>query len=123
MLTTVDFTIFFDEFLNLKMYMRNSPWAVQNCLEGSGKERTFAAVSLKIALRSINNKSKPNILLMDEVMLKLKGESVNQFNSLLLELKKKINKIIIIEHVHEVPYDMIIEVEKNKDGISSLSVN
>ena len=122
MLTNVDFNVFFDEYLNLKMYMRNAPHAIQNCLEGSGKERSFAAVVLKMALRTINNKSKPNIFLMDEVMLKLKGKSVVQFNDLLLELKKKIDKIIIIEHVHDVPFNTLIEVEKDEDGVSHLSI-
>jgi len=122
-LLNTDFTIFFDEFLNLKMYMRNAPFAIQNCLEGSGKERTFAAIALKIALRTINNSSKPNLMMLDEVMAKLKGESIKQFNDLLINLKNKIDKILIIEHVHEVPYDVLIEVEKNKEGISSLILN
>jgi energy-coupling factor transporter ATP-binding protein EcfA2 len=122
MLTNVDFNVFFDEYLNLKMYMRNAPHAIQNCLESSGKERTFAAVALKYALRSINNKSKPNIFLMDEVMGKLKGKSVEEFNILLLQLKKKIDKIIIIEHNHNIDYNVLIEVEKSDDGVSRLSI-
>ena len=123
MLTNLDFDVFFDEYLNLKMYMKKTPLAIQNTLEGSGKERTFAAIVLKMALRTINNKSRPNIFLMDEVMLKLKGKSVKQFNDLLLFLKTKIDKIIIIEHVHQIPFDIMIEVEKNEDGVSSLTIN
>jgi len=123
MLTNVDFDVFFDEHLNLKMYMKNSPWAIQNLLESSGKERTFGAVALKMALRTVNNKSRPNIFLMDEVMLKLKNKSVTEFNDMLESMKKKIDKIIIIEHVHTVPFDVLIEVEKNKEGVSSLNIS
>jgi len=123
MLTNVDFNVFFDEQLNLKMYMKSSTDSVINLLEGSGKERTFGAVALKMALRTINNKSRPNLFLMDEVMLKLKGKSVQQFNDLLETMKKKINKIIIIEHVHTVPFDVLIEIDKDKNGISSLTIS
>lgn len=122
MLSNVDFNVFFDEFLNLKMYMKNNLSSIQNLLESSGAERTFGAIALKMSLRTINNKSRPNILLMDEVMLKLKGKMVDKFNMLLLQIKKNIDKIIIIEHVHQVPYDVLIEVEKNTDGVSSLTI-
>lgn len=122
MLTNVDFNVFFDDHLNLKMYMKNSKHAIQNLLESSGKERTFGAVALKMALRTINIKSRPNIFLMDEVMLKLKGKSVEEFNNMLEDMKKRIDKIIIIEHVHDVPFDVLIEIEKDKNGVSSLNV-
>lgn len=122
MLSNVDFTVFFDEYLNLKMYMKKQPWAVQNLLESSGSERSFGAVALKMALRAINNKSKPNLLMLDEVMMKLKNHMVDKFNEMLLDMKKKIDKILIIEHVHEIPFDVLIEVEKNEEGISSLKI-
>jgi len=122
MLTNVDFNVFFDEHLNLKMYNKDFPHAIQNLLECSGAERTFGATALKMALRTINNNSRPNIFLMDEVMLKLKNKSVDEFNDMLLAMKNKIDKIIIIEHVHTVPFDVLIEIEKNKKGISSLTI-
>jgi len=122
MLTNVDFNVFFDEHLNLKMYDKKMPNSLQNLLEGSGKERTFGAIALKLALRTINQKSRPNLLLLDEIMLKLKGKSVTEFNNMLLYMKSKIDKIIIIEHVHDIPFDILIEVEKGKDGVSSLKI-
>ena len=122
MLSNVGFNIFFDEFLNLKQFDKIKPDAIINCLEGSGKQRVFAALSLKMALRTINTKSRPNFLLLDEVMGKLKGVSINEFNNLLELMKKKIDKIIIIEHYHEIPYDLLIEVKKDKNGVSSLTI-
>ena len=121
MLTNVDFNVFFDETLNLKMYMKDTPQSIQNLLESSGSERVFGAIALKMALRTINTKSRPSLLLLDEIMGKFKNDMVDKFNFLLVSLKTKIDKIIIIEHVHQVPYDVLITVEKNK-GLSSLSI-
>ncbi len=124
MLTNVDFNVFFDESLNLKMYMKNdTKQAIINVLEGSGMERTFTAVALKMALRTINNKSRPNLLLLDEIMGKLKGDSVDKFNFLLNSLKTKIDKIFIIEHTHNIDYDILISVEKDINGVSSLTID
>jgi len=122
MLTNVDFNVYFDDQLNLKMYDKKMPYSLQNLLEGSGKERTFGAIALKLALRTINQKSRPNLLLLDEIMLKLKGKSVTEFNNMLLYMKSKIDKIVIIEHVHDIPFDILIEVEKGENGVSSLKI-
>ena len=123
MLTNVDFNVFFDETLNLKMYNKSFPNAIMNCLESSGMERTFAAIALKVALRNINTKSRPSLLFLDEVLGKLKGKSVDKFNTLLEILKTKIDKILIIEHTHEVPWDFLLEVQKNDKGISSITIS
>jgi energy-coupling factor transporter ATP-binding protein EcfA2 len=72
-----------------------------------------------MSLRKINNKSKPNIILVDEIINKIVDKSVDEFIDLLYELKKHINKIIIIEHVHQMKYDYLINVKKDKNGISS----
>lgn len=122
LLSNVDFNVYFDEYLDLKMFNKLFPNAIQSSLTGSGMERTFTAVVLKIALRNINTKSKPNILLLDEVMGKLKGQSVDKFNFLLNTLKTKIDKILIIEHTHNIDYDILISVEKDKNGVSSLNI-
>jgi len=122
LLVNVDFNVFFDDNLDLVLYDKKTPAILQRLLTCSGAERSFGAVALKMALRTINTKSRPSILLLDEVMLKFKNEMVTKFNEMLLSLKNKVDKIIIIEHVHPVDYDVLIEVEKNADGISSLNV-
>ena len=96
MLTNVDFNVFFDETLNLKMYMKDTPQSIQNLLESSGSERVFGAIALKMALRTINTKSRPSLLLLDEIMGKFKNDMVDKFNFLLVSLKTKIDKIIIL---------------------------
>ena len=55
-------------------------------------------------------------------MGKLKGESVEKFNFLLNTLKSKIDKIIIIEHTHHIDWDLFISVDKDKNGVSSLTI-
>lgn len=121
-LTDVDFTIFFDDELNIKLSSNNKLDVSQNVIESSGKERTFSSVALKIALRSINNKSRPNLLIFDEIMGKLIDVSVEEFVKLLETVKNDVDKLIIIEHVHSINYDYIINVTKDEQGISSLSI-
>lgn len=122
LLNNVDFSVYFDESLNLKLAMNNAPGIEQNLLESSGKERTFGAIALKMALRMINNKSKPNFIFFDEVMTKLVDNSVDEFIEMLENAKKIIDKIIIIEHIHPIPYDALIEVTKDNKGVSSLKI-
>jgi len=121
LLSNLDFNLLFDEDLNLKMKSKVSQKSY-NAVEGSGMERTFNACALKMSLRKINNTSKPNIILFDEIMNKLVDKSVDEFVSLLYELKNHLDKIIIIEHIHQMKYDYLINVEKDKEGISSFEI-
>lgn len=122
LLIDVDFIVFFDDDLNLKMSSKSRLDVVYGILDGSGKERTFAAITLKLALRKINNMSKPNIILLDELMGKLVGESVDSFIQLLDIIKNTIDKVIIIEHIHPINFDVLIDVEKDDNDISSLKI-
>ena len=121
LLTNINFILFFDEDLNLKL-QHDGLDGVINCIEASGAERVFSSVVLKMVLRVINFKSKPNILFLDEVLNKCFGKTVDRFMELLDTLKSKIEKIVIIEHNNEVVSDLIINVIKDKDGISSFEV-
>jgi len=121
LLSNLDFNLLFDDNLNLKMKSKING-KTYNAVEGSGMERTFNACTLKMALRRINNTSKPNIILFDEIMNKLVDKSVEEFTELLYELKNHIDKIIIIEHIHQMKYDYLISVKKDKNGISSFEL-
>jgi exonuclease SbcC len=123
LLSTVNFNIFFDEKMKLKMFMEKHKNVVQNVLEGSGAEKSFSAIALKLALRTINNNSRPNFLMLDEVTGNLKGKSIENFNIMLEIMKERIDKIIIIEQNHPIDYDYGIVVEKDeKTEISSLKI-
>jgi DNA repair exonuclease SbcCD ATPase subunit len=118
LLSNLDFNLIFDDNLILKMKSKLND-VTYNAIEGSGMERTFNSCVLKMALRKINNISKPDFILFDEIMNKMVDKSIETFIDLLYELKNYINKIIIIEHIHQMNYDYLITVTKNEQGISS----
>lgn len=118
----VDFNLFFDDELNLKLSHDIKIESSQNAIESSGMERTFSSLCLKMSLRSINTKSKPNFLIMDEITGKLTNKSVEIFTDLLDSIKKSVDKLIIIEHSHMINYDVLINVKRNELGISSLEI-
>jgi len=122
LLSNTNFNMFFDGDLNYKLEHNGLP-GIQNAIESSGMERTFAAIVLKTVLRTINFKSKPNFIFLDEVINRLVGESVDKFVELLnSQIKERINKIVIIEHDNEIMADMIIDVTKDKNGISKFEI-
>jgi len=121
LLTNINFTLFFDEDLNLKL-QHDGLDDIINVIETSGMERTFSAIILKMVLRIINFKSKPNFMFLDEVINRLVNKSVDKFMELLEVLKNKIDKLIVIEHDNEIASDMIINVVKSENGISSFEI-
>lgn len=120
LLSEIDFMVYFNEDLQLKM---KDGETLINILEGSGSERTFASVILKIALRSINTRSKPDFIFYDEIFGKLKGKYVELMKGVLSSIKKQINKVVIIEHKESIAFDYIIEVSKNEKNIAKLEIN
>jgi len=126
LLINVNFTLFFDDNLNLRLSADDRLDSSQNAIESSGKERTFCALALKIALRQINVKSKSTFIVLDEIMGKLidgkKTKSVQQFLEFIDELKNKVNKIVIIEQVHSINFDASIEVDKDEELVSHLEL-
>jgi hypothetical protein len=107
--------------LKLKLKYNDSDVGI-NAISGSGKERTFSSIALKFALNQINMKSKPTVMLLDEMMGKLTGDSVDEFIMLLNSIKEKLNKLLIIEHNHELNPDHIIHVKRNEKGISEYEI-
>jgi len=123
LLSGLNFDVWIDSTeLKPKLAYKNRRDSVIDSISSSGKERTFASVALKYVLTLINVKSKPKLFLLDEVMGKLDEESVIEFKELLHTIKNYKDKVIIIEHNHEVDPDFIIEVSKNQDGISELVI-
>lgn len=121
LLSITNFDMFFDDDLNYKLEHNGLP-GTQNAIESSGMERTFAALVLKVVLRTINFRSKPAFIFLDEVINRLYGESVDKFIELLGVIKEKIDKIVIIEHNNEIMAEMIIDVKKDTAGISRFEI-
>lgn len=123
LLSDVDFNVWLDiDDLKLKLAYNSRLDAVIDAISASGKERTFASVVLKFALNQINMKSKPTLLLLDEVCGKLVDDSVSEFVGVLDVIKNRMNKVIIIEHNHFINPDYYIDVEKDKNDISILNI-
>jgi DNA repair exonuclease SbcCD ATPase subunit len=121
LLENVSFNVWLDpEEITLKMADISKTDAVIDCISGSGMERTFSAIAFKFCLNELNIKSRPSLIILDEVTGKLVDESVELFVELLSIIKRKINNILIIEHTHDVQPDYYVEVFKNEYGISQL---
>ena len=120
-LSVAPFKVWLDlDDLRPKLVYNNRPTAIIDCISASGKERTFASIVLKFALNQINVKAKPAIFLLDEVMGKLLDESVEEFVEILHLIKSHMKKTLVIELVHEINPDYLINVSLDEDGISSL---
>lgn len=123
LLTNLPFAVSLDSVdLKLKLRYNNNIKSEINAISGSGKERTFSSIVLKFALNQVNLKSKPNVMLLDEMMGKLTGDSVEEFIELLNVIKLKLNKLLIIEHNHELNPDHIIKAVRGDDEISTYSI-
>lgn len=123
LLQPVDFNVWVDESdLKLKMSYAMHPNAIIDCIGGSGKERTFSSIALKVALNEINIKSKPSLFMLDEVMGKLKDESIDEFLEFVKVIKSKVRKLIIIEQNHEIHPDYIISAVVDTNKISTITL-
>jgi DNA repair exonuclease SbcCD ATPase subunit len=121
LLENVSFNVWLDpDEITLKMADISKTDAVIDCISGSGMERTFSAIAFKFCLNELNIKSRPSLIILDEVTGKLVDESVELFVELLFIIKKKIENILIIEHTHDIQPDYYIEVFKNEKGISEI---
>ena len=121
LLTNTNFILFFDDDLNLKLQHSGKNEYI-DAISASGMERVFAVLCLKVSLRNLNFKSKCNLIMLDEIMNRLVNQSVDKFMELLETIKTKIDKIIIIEHNVDFQPNHLINVIKDKDGISSFEI-
>lgn len=119
-----DFDLYFDENMSLKMCSHHNNESVQNVINGSGMERTFISILVRLALRNVNNNSLGNFIFLDEITGKLVDESVTKLFKLLHKMKQQIDHIIIIEHAYsdELDVDNTLMVQLNEDGVSEITV-
>lgn len=122
-LNDMPFRVWLDETdLRPKLTYKNNSNSTIDAISSSGKERTFASLSLKMALIAINKKSKPRLILLDEVTGKLVDESVDEFIELLYNIKRKVNRIVIVEHTNDIEPNYILNVSRDNNGISSVEM-
>jgi DNA repair exonuclease SbcCD nuclease subunit len=123
-LSVAQFKVWLDlDDLRLKLAYNSRPTAIIDCFSASGKERTFSSIVLKFSLNQINVKAKPMMFLLDEVMGKFDLEgSVEEFIGILHSIKNYMKKTLVIEHIHEIDPDYLINVELIEGDISVLSI-
>jgi hypothetical protein len=123
-LSAAPFKIWLDvDDLRPKLVYHNRPQSVIDCISASGKERTFSSVVLKFALNQINVKAKPTMFLLDEVMGKLVGDSIEEFIEILQLIKAQMKKVLVIEPNHEINPDYILSAQTTGDeAISSITL-
>jgi len=120
----IDFNVFFDDELFFQMSKKDTPEIIQNVISGSGMERVFACICLRLALRFMNNRSRPSILLLDELFGKLSEKNAVNFINLMSKVKQDIDKILIIEHAYGdiINPDYLIMVDKDENGNSFIEL-
>lgn len=123
LLDNMEFTLFINESLQFKFFNHNREDAVMNVLQGSGMQKTFASLVLRLALRQVNNKCRNNMLLMDEILGKLDPNQLERFGDLLIRSKDQIDKLVIIEHGYgdTINPDYVINITTDKYGVSTMS--
>jgi DNA repair exonuclease SbcCD ATPase subunit len=118
------FKVWLDEDdLRPKLVYNDIPESVIDCLGASGKERTFSSIVLKFALNRNNVKSRPHIFLLDEIMGKLDSKSVEEFIDILHMIKSYMRRVVIVEHVHQINPDYIINIFIDENKISHAVIN
>ena len=123
LLENMKFTLFLNDQLQFKMFNHKREDAVMNVLQGSGMQKTFASLVLRLALRQVNNKYRNNMLLMDEILGKLDPNHLERFGELVARSKEQIDKLVIIEHGYgdTINPDYVINVTTDKLGVSTMS--
>lgn len=113
---------YFDEDLNMIMENEYSG-EKQRALQGSGAERTFMAIALKVVSRIINNNVRYNFLLLDECLDKLDEENTDIFKKFIRETKRIIPIIPLISHTDSLSEiaDFHFDIEKI-NGVSKLTI-
>ena len=82
---------------------------------GSGAEKTLASMAIRLALISITNLPKSEIMIMDEPATALDEEHMDGFIRLLQMIKSQFRTVFIISHLEVLKdvVDMTIDIQKS----------
>jgi hypothetical protein len=124
LLDGVNFNVYIDNDLNMRMFDYGKKDADIAVIQGSGMQRTFASLALRLVLRKLNNKSKSNVIMMDEILGKLDQENLELFVELMNKAKEEIEVIVIIEHGYAdlINPDHLITVDITEKGVSFFDI-
>ena len=122
--TIVNFEVFFDNDDNkLEIYIKHPKYEPRPLSMGSGAEKTIASMAIRLALISVTNLPKGEIMIMDEPATALDEEHMNGFVRLLQMIKRQFRTVIIISHLEALKdvVDTTIDIQK-KDGYAHVKI-
>ena len=115
----VNFEVYFEKDGNkLDIFIHHPKHEPRPLENGSGAEKTLAAVAIRIALLNISNMPKCNLIILDEPGAALDEEHLESFTRILEMLKSYFDIVILITHIESLKdtVDMTIDIMKTDDG-------
>ena len=115
----VEFQIFFENNDNkldiLIKHPQHEPRPLEN---GSGAEKTLAAIAIRIALLNVSNMPKSNLFILDEPGTSLDADNMEGFMRILDLVKSYFDVTLLITHIESLKdtVDMTIDIMKTDDG-------
>jgi DNA repair exonuclease SbcCD ATPase subunit/DNA repair exonuclease SbcCD nuclease subunit len=111
----VDFEVYFEKDGNkLDIFIHHPNHEPRPLENGSGAEKTLAAIAIRIALLNISNMPKSNLIILDEPGAALDEEHLESFARILDMLKSYFDIVILITHIESLKdvVDMTIDITK-----------
>ena len=116
----VEFEVYFEKDGNkLDIFIHHPNHEPRPLENGSGAEKTLAAIAIRIALLNISNMPKCNLIILDEPGAALDEEHLESFARILDMLKSYFDIVILITHIESLKdvVDMTIDITK-KDNFA-----
>ena len=124
---TVDFVPMIEMNLNnmeLQLLLKDKDGNTRQLKTGSGFERTICALSIRVILSKVNSLSKPDIIILDEVLGKVSEENLTLMEGFFQKLRTEFSNILLITHNEKIKDigDSILTIEKH-NNISKIIQN
>jgi DNA repair exonuclease SbcCD ATPase subunit len=119
--SVVDFEIFFENSDNkLDIFIKHPKYDARPLENGSGAEKTLAAMAIRIALINVTNMPKPNIFILDEPGTALDNDNMEGFIRILDLVKSYFETTILISHIDQLKdsADMNVEISRTNEGFA-----
>ena len=120
----VEFEVYFENTDNkLDIFIKHPKYDSRPLENGSGAEKTLAAMAIRIALLNISNMPKPNIFILDEPGTALDSDNMEGFVRILELIKGYFDITVLITHIDALKdsVDTTIEISKN-NGFAQVKI-
>jgi DNA repair exonuclease SbcCD ATPase subunit len=120
-----DFEAFFEEEGNkLEIFIRHSNSDPRPLAMASGAEKTMSAMAIRLALLSVSNLPKSDVMILDEPGTALDETHLQAFTQMLEMIKAKFRTVLLISHLEALKdvVDLTIEIDR-KDGYALVNEN